>query len=347
MNFRDLSRNCMARDKVLYDGHAVAAVAAISPAIAEEACELIEVEYHVLPHVIDVEEAMKPGAPLLHDDLFTQGVDPKPTHPSNVAKEIRFAKGDIDGRVPRRRRHHRAALYDQAGAPGLYRAACLRRVDGGGRPVHDLELEPGPVHGARLLRQIARHRHLPDPRDPGRDRRRVWRQDTGLSGAGGVGAGKEDRTPDQDGDEPRGGVPRHRADLGRGHRGQDRRQEGRPDRRRAAGAQIPGGRLPGLAGRAGLHVRLCDVRHPERRHRRLRRRLQPAQGRGLPRAGSADFVLRRRKLSRRTGARARRSTRCCCARRTPPRTAPRRCTGRPLSISAMPTPSTRPRTTRI
>ena len=94
MNFRDLSSNCMARGKVLYDGHAVAAVAATSASIAEEACELIEVEYHVLPHVIDVEEAMKPGAPLLHDDLFTQGVDPKPTHPSNVAKKIGFTKGD-------------------------------------------------------------------------------------------------------------------------------------------------------------------------------------------------------------------------------------------------------------
>src|SRR5712671_7031955 len=96
MNFRDLSSNCMARGKVLYDGHAVAAVAATSPAIAEEACELIEVEYHVLPHVIDVEEAMKPDAPLLHDDLFTQGVEPKPTHPSNVAKMIGFTKGDLD-----------------------------------------------------------------------------------------------------------------------------------------------------------------------------------------------------------------------------------------------------------
>jgi CO/xanthine dehydrogenase Mo-binding subunit len=96
MNFRDLSRNCMARDKVLYDGHAVAAVAATSAAIAEEACELIEVEYHVLPHVIDVEEAMEPGAPLLHDDLFTQGVDPRPTHASNVAKKISFTKGDVE-----------------------------------------------------------------------------------------------------------------------------------------------------------------------------------------------------------------------------------------------------------
>jgi CO/xanthine dehydrogenase Mo-binding subunit len=96
MNFRDLSRNCLARDKVLYDGHAVAAVAATSPAIAEEACELIDVQYHVLPYVIDVEEAMKPDAPLLHDDLFTQGVEPKPTHPSNVAKVVAFTKGDID-----------------------------------------------------------------------------------------------------------------------------------------------------------------------------------------------------------------------------------------------------------
>src|SRR6266403_715522 len=95
MNFRDLSSNCMARGKVLYDGHAVAAVAATSPAIAEEAVELIEVEYEVLPYVIDVEDAMKPNAPILHSDLFTQGVDPKPTAPSNVAKRVRFSKGDI------------------------------------------------------------------------------------------------------------------------------------------------------------------------------------------------------------------------------------------------------------
>jgi CO/xanthine dehydrogenase Mo-binding subunit len=95
MNFRDLSRNCMAADKVLYDGHAVAAVAATSQAIAEEAVELIEVKYEVLPHVIDVEEAMADGAPILHDDLFTSGVEPKPTRPSNIAKKIGFVKGDV------------------------------------------------------------------------------------------------------------------------------------------------------------------------------------------------------------------------------------------------------------
>ncbi len=95
MNFRDLSRNCMARDKALYDGHAVAAVAATTQAAAEEAVELIEVDYEVLPHVIDVEAAMASDAPVLHDDMFTQGVDPKPSKPSNVAKKITFAKGDI------------------------------------------------------------------------------------------------------------------------------------------------------------------------------------------------------------------------------------------------------------
>ncbi|MBI1778004.1 MAG: xanthine dehydrogenase family protein molybdopterin-binding subunit [Proteobacteria bacterium] len=95
MNFRDLSRNCMARDKVLYDGHAVAAVAATSPAIAEAALDLIEVQYEVLPHVIDVEAAMAPDAPLLHDDLFTQNVEPKPTKPSNIAKRVHFELGDV------------------------------------------------------------------------------------------------------------------------------------------------------------------------------------------------------------------------------------------------------------
>ncbi len=95
MNFRDLSRNCMAADKVLYDGHAVAAVAATSQAIAEEAVELIDVKYEVLPHVIDVEAAMAPDAPILHEDLFTSGVEPKPTKPSNIAKKVGFTKGDV------------------------------------------------------------------------------------------------------------------------------------------------------------------------------------------------------------------------------------------------------------
>ena len=86
----------MAIGKALYEGHAVAAVAAVSPAIAEQALDLIEVEYEVLPHVMDVEAAMAPDAPVLHDDIFTAGVDPKPTKPSNVSKVVRFTKGDVE-----------------------------------------------------------------------------------------------------------------------------------------------------------------------------------------------------------------------------------------------------------
>jgi CO/xanthine dehydrogenase Mo-binding subunit len=67
MSMSDIATNCLARDKVLYEGHAVAAVAAISPAIAKEALDLIEIVYEVLPHVQDVEEAMRPDAPVLHE----------------------------------------------------------------------------------------------------------------------------------------------------------------------------------------------------------------------------------------------------------------------------------------
>src|SRR5438876_443999 len=95
-NLRDLSLNCMAKGKVLYEGHAVAAVAATSPAIAEEALDLIEVDYEVLPFVMDVEAAMAPDAPLLHDNIFTAGIEPKPEKASNVSKMVRFAKGDVE-----------------------------------------------------------------------------------------------------------------------------------------------------------------------------------------------------------------------------------------------------------
>ncbi len=94
VDFRDLSRNVMARDKVLYHGHAVAAVAATTPEIAEAALERIQVEYQPLPHVMDVVEAMGPDAPLLHDDLYTQGVEPKPERPSNIATRFEIARGD-------------------------------------------------------------------------------------------------------------------------------------------------------------------------------------------------------------------------------------------------------------
>ena len=95
VNFRDMTRNVMAREKALYEGHAVAAVAATTEAVAAQALKLIEVEYEVLPHVMDVAQAMEPDAPLLHDNMYTIGVEPKPAKPSNIAKRVEFALGDI------------------------------------------------------------------------------------------------------------------------------------------------------------------------------------------------------------------------------------------------------------
>jgi CO/xanthine dehydrogenase Mo-binding subunit len=94
-NMRDILENCMARKKALYDGHAVAAVAAVDNVTARKALKLIKVNYEVLPHVTDVDEAMKETAPVLHDDIFTEGVEPKPSKPSNVAKRSEFGHGDI------------------------------------------------------------------------------------------------------------------------------------------------------------------------------------------------------------------------------------------------------------
>ena len=88
--------NLMARDKVLYEGHALAAVAAGSRREAQAAAEAIEVEYEPLPHVLTVDEAMAEDAPLLHDELITGGVDPAPSAASNVANRTVFDRGDLE-----------------------------------------------------------------------------------------------------------------------------------------------------------------------------------------------------------------------------------------------------------
>lgn len=68
INIGEVACNCIARDKVLYDGHAVAGVAADNPHIAEEAVNLIKVEYELLPPVMDVRTAMADDAPVIHED---------------------------------------------------------------------------------------------------------------------------------------------------------------------------------------------------------------------------------------------------------------------------------------
>jgi CO/xanthine dehydrogenase Mo-binding subunit len=95
MALKTFSPVVMARGKALYHGQAVAAVAATSPELAAEAASLVRVEYEVMPHILDMHAAAREDAPLLHDDVFTQGVDPAPTTPSNIPTQIEIATGDI------------------------------------------------------------------------------------------------------------------------------------------------------------------------------------------------------------------------------------------------------------
>jgi xanthine dehydrogenase molybdenum-binding subunit len=91
-----LSRNVMAREKTLYRGHVVAAVAADDVHIAEEAARLVHVEYEPLPPVLSVLDAMRDEAPILLPDLRTQSIaGPKGDRPTNIAKHFRYEKGDI------------------------------------------------------------------------------------------------------------------------------------------------------------------------------------------------------------------------------------------------------------
>ena len=88
----------LAREKVRFVGERVAAVAAEDPDIAEEAAELIKVEYEELPAVFDPLEAMKPGAPILHDNINAyQGLPEPVVEPTNHLARHSWSLGDIEG----------------------------------------------------------------------------------------------------------------------------------------------------------------------------------------------------------------------------------------------------------
>ena len=104
-NYGFHSRNILAREKALYQGHAIAAVAATSPHIAEEALSLIEVEYEVLRPVLTALDAMKEDAPILHEMLapvssatFRAGGwgDSASEKGTNIANHFEHRLGDVD-----------------------------------------------------------------------------------------------------------------------------------------------------------------------------------------------------------------------------------------------------------
>ena len=96
LKLKFLSDNILAGEKVLYKGHPVAAVAAVSAHVAQEALNLIKVDYEELSPVMNVLEAMKEYAPLLHEDLFTSDMGETTDRRSNIATHLRFDKGDLE-----------------------------------------------------------------------------------------------------------------------------------------------------------------------------------------------------------------------------------------------------------
>ncbi|MGI9370556.1 MAG: xanthine dehydrogenase family protein molybdopterin-binding subunit [Ruegeria sp.] len=92
--FWNVRENVMAGEKALYDGHAVAAIAANSALAARDALKLIEVEYEVLPHVTDVDKAMAPDAPVIREGAADYSV-PEGMHP-NVVRYHESGRGDVE-----------------------------------------------------------------------------------------------------------------------------------------------------------------------------------------------------------------------------------------------------------
>ena len=94
----------MAREKALYLGHAVAAVAATGPHVAEQALGLIDVDYEVLPPVLNASDAMNDDAAILHERLLTMNSPAMRSggwgevasgKQSNIANRFEFRSGDV------------------------------------------------------------------------------------------------------------------------------------------------------------------------------------------------------------------------------------------------------------
>ena len=233
---------------------------------------LIKVDYEVLPHVIDVDEAMKPTTRrCCTTTCITEGVKPAPTKPSNIAKRIDNAKGDVDAgfAAGRRRRRARATPPQPVHQGYIEPHACARQ-----RWPRTARSQIWSTHARATSRCAASAAGC----SASRPRRSACTPTEIGGGFGGktvvylepvaVAAVAEVRPPGEDGDDARRGVPRHRPDVGRARPRQDRRQEGRHDRRR----RVHDRATRPAPSRARRSARRCMdqlrlLRHPERQGR--------------------------------------------------------------------------------
>ncbi len=89
-------RPLFAKGVVRWEGEVVAAVAALTPEIAAKAHDAIEIDYEPLPVVTDLEKALEPGAPIIHEEWQSYAIDEKVSRGGNEASKSTVVKGDAD-----------------------------------------------------------------------------------------------------------------------------------------------------------------------------------------------------------------------------------------------------------
>ena len=226
VNLKEVSDNILASDKVLYRGHAVAAVAATSPHIAEQALGLIKVEYEVLPPVLDVRDAMRPDAPLLNPARRTKTLmtGELSERPSNIATYNRLQGGDVAAAFAAAdvvvEREFRTKMVHQ-GYIEPQNATANWNSDG------TLTIWTSTQGSFAVRGLVAEVLQVPDLAGQGRphgDRWRVRRQVAHLRGPRRRAAFEEERTPGEDCHEPDRRVRSDRTDERFVHQAQGRRQ---------------------------------------------------------------------------------------------------------------------------
>ena len=299
----------LAKEKVRYVGEPVAAVAARDPETAARAAQLIEIEYEPLPHVLSIDAALAPGAPLLHEDLASYVRTMDGHSHGNIVWESVLAEGDV-GAAWAKCDTIVENVYEHAGAAARLSRNQRRHRRGRAERPHprDRDLPIGPPR-ADARRGGARHPDVAGARAGIARGRRLRRQaceqhplDRGVARARRRQAGEAGALARDGHGDPEIAPPG-------AHPPQDRRVERRPHPR-ARGRDHA--RRRRLCRREPERARLRDadgaraLRHPERAHPRPRGLHQQAPRRLLSRLRQSAGELRRRIADRRARGEARR-----------------------------------------
>ena len=237
----------LAIDRVVFAGQPVAAVAADELAIAEEACDLIDVQYEVLPAAVDPLKSMQPGAPpvadagteadtseaLAHSGVAVAKTEAAPTKAVNVSQQAKLGRGDVAKAFAESdvviEKTYRVPMVHQG---YLEPHAVLAQWDTNGQLTLWASTQ-GSFNTRSEVADVLQHRGEPDQGDPDGVRRRLRRQDPRAVRADHGHPGPRDRAAGALRDDPaRGAGGRHAGAPGH-HQAEDRRQA----RRHADGAR--------------------------------------------------------------------------------------------------------------